>query len=149
MSRTIAEVSNDTLKIETVLKNSKTGDFLAYGILEDLSGVKMDNKGKGFLRTALKRLKLDYSPVRGEGIQLTDHNTASDAVVETVVKVDRAVKRGNKRVKNITKADYFSEIESVTKKDILCVSSMLETLANHSKGAKTFFQKPAPPKALN
>lgn len=149
MKKSIAEISAETLRIESVLKELKSGEFISYESLEARSNVKMDNRGKGYLRTAFNRLKLTYSPVIGEGVELTGSENATQVVGGEVIKVDRAVFRADKKFKIIINSDYFKDINPSDKKDILCVGSMMETLRNHSKGTKIFFQKPTPPKALN
>ena len=61
MKKTIAEVSKETLIIEAYLRDLSEGHFLLYTTLERECKVEMGVKGKSYLRTALRRLKLEYA----------------------------------------------------------------------------------------
>src|SRR6186997_969054 len=106
MNTTIAEVSKQSLQIENVLKAAKPGDFITYKNLEVLSGVRMDNRGKGYMRTALNRLKLEYTPRMGEGIELASPENAISIVSKRVIKIDSSVRRAEKTTKRITNQFY-------------------------------------------
>ena len=63
MGRTIGELSQETLSIQKYLEDQKVGTELSYANIQHETGVKMDNKGKNKLRTALKRAKIEYSTI--------------------------------------------------------------------------------------
>jgi len=54
----IDEISKESLILKEYFAKFEPGEELSYLQIENESGVKMDNKGKGYMRTALKNLKL-------------------------------------------------------------------------------------------
>lgn len=137
---TIAEVSQQTLRIENILKKSKPGDFVTYKNIESQSGVKMDNKGKGYLRTALNRLKLEYSPVHGEGIELASSSNAIALVSKRVIKIDNSVKKAEKTTKRITN-QFYDKLSEAEQKNVNYLSAVFASLRAYSQSAKFFFKK--------
>lgn len=137
---TIAEVSKQALKIESVLRASKPGDFITYKNLEILSGVKMDDKGKGYMRTALNRLKLEYSPVVGEGIQLASPENAIAIVSKRVIKIDNSVKRAEKTTKRVTN-QFYDKLTEHEQRNVNYLSAVFASLRAYSQSAKMFFKK--------
>lgn len=137
---TIAQASSQTLKIENVLKAYKPGEFIPYKNIESLTGVKMDNKGKGYLRTALNRLKLEYSPVSGQGIELASAQNAIVIVSKRVIKIDNSVKRAEKTTKRITN-QFYNDLPEHDQKNVNYLSAVFAALSAYSKSAKTFFKR--------
>lgn len=137
---TIAEVSKQTLKIENILKTSKPGEFITYRNLETVSGVRMDNRGKGYLRTALNRLKLEYSPVKGEGIQLCSPDNAIAIVSKRVVKIDNSVRRAEKTTKRVT-SQFYDKLNEHEQRNVNYLSAVFASLRAYSKSATMFFKK--------
>lgn len=137
---TIAEVSKETLRIENVLKTCKPGEFLSYANITNLSGVKMDNRGKQFLRTALNRLKLEYSPVMGKGIELAGPMNAIGIVSKRVIKIDNSVKRAEKTTKRVTN-QFYDQLGEHEQKNINYLGAVFASLRAYSQSAKTFFKR--------
>lgn len=137
---TIAEVSKQSLKLENILKTFRPGEFIAYKNLESLSGVRMDNKGKGYLRTALNRLKLEYSPVVGQGIQLASPENAIAIVSKRVIRIDNSVKRAEKTTKRVTD-QFYDKLGDHEQKNVNYLSAVFASLRAYSKSAKLFFKK--------
>jgi hypothetical protein len=137
---TIAEVSKQTLLIESALKDSKSGEFITYKKIESITGVKMDNKGKSYLRTALNRLKLEYSPVRGEGIELASPENSIALVSKRVIKIDNSVKRAEKTTKRITN-QFYDKLSEAEQKNVNYLSAVFGSLRAYSQSAKLFFKK--------
>jgi hypothetical protein len=137
---TIAEVSKQTLQIERVLKQAKPGDFITYKNLEVLSGVKMDNKGKSYMRTALNRLKLEYSPRPGEGIVLASPENSISIVSKRVIKIDSSVKRAEKTTKRITN-QFYDKLTEHEQRNVNYLSAVFASLRAYSQSAKMFFKK--------
>lgn len=137
---TISEVSKQTLQIESVLKAAKPGDFITYRNLEILSGVKMDTKGKGYMRSALNRLKLEYCPVIGEGIQLASPENSISIVSKRVIRIDSSVRRAEKTTKRITN-QFYDKLTEHEQKNVNYLSAVFASLRAYSQSAKTFFKK--------
>jgi hypothetical protein len=140
MNTTIAEISKQSLKLEETLRSFKAGEFIPYKILESLSGVRMDNKGKGYLRTALNRLKLEYSPVIGQGIQLASAENAISIVSKRVIRIDNSVKRAEKTTKRVTN-QFYDKLTEHEQRNVNYLSAVFASLRAYSQSAKTFFKK--------
>lgn len=137
---TFAEVSQQTLKIENSLKLCKPGEFIDYIKLEKLTGVKMDNTGKGYLRTALNRLKLEYTTIKGVGIELASETNAIAIVSRKVIRIDNSVKRAEKTTKRITN-QFYDKLSDHEQKNVNYLSAVFSSLRAYSRSAKTFFKK--------
>lgn len=137
---TIAEVSKETLRLENILSASKPGEFISYKNIESLSGIKMDNRGKGFLRTALNRLKIEYTPVRGKGIELASASNAIAIVSRRVIKIDNSVKRAEKTTKRVTN-QFYDKLSEHEQRNVNYLSAVFASLRAYSQSAKTFFKK--------
>lgn len=145
--KTIAEISKQTLQIESVLKNAKPGDIITYKNLEILSGVRMDNKGKGYMRTALNRLKLEYSPIVGEGIELASPENSISIVSKRVIRIDSSVRKAEKTTKRITN-QFYDKLSEHEQKNVNYLSAVFASLRAYSQSAKMFFKK-SEQKAVN
>jgi len=138
---TIAEVSRETLLIEAYLKNLNSGDKIPYAILEKETKVKMDNRGKQFMRSAMRRLKLEYTCIRGIGIELCSAINATGIIAHKVIGIDKAVKRANKTTKNVIN-QFDEQLSNEDRLHVYTVRSMLAPITSYSKSARLFFQKP-------
>lgn len=137
---TFKEPSAETLKIENALKVTRPGEFISYKNIEQFTGVRMDNRGKGFLRTALNRLRLEYTPLKGKGIQLASAETAIAIVSRRVIKIDNSVKRAEKTTKRISN-QFYDKLSEPEQKTVNFLSSIFSALRSYSRSAKTFFKK--------
>lgn len=138
--KTIAEVSKETLQIEAVLKNAKSGEFIMYQNLQHLSGVRMDERGKQFMRTALKRLKLEYTVVPGKGIELSSPDNAIKIVATKVIRIDNSVKRAEKTTRNVTDKHY-TEMKPEEQRNLNFLGAAFASIRAYSQSAKLFFKK--------
>lgn len=141
MNNTIAEVSKETLLIEAYLKTLNPGEKIPYVILEKETGVKMTNRGKQFMRSALHRLKLEYTCIHGVGIELCSPINATGIIAHKVIRIDKAVKRANKTTKHVSD-QFYDQLSDEAKLHVNFVRSALAPITSYSKGARLFFQKP-------
>lgn len=145
--KTLAEVSKQTLQIEAVLRNAKPGDFITYKNLEILSGVRMDIKGKSYMRSALNRLKMEYTPRPGEGIELACPENSIQLVSKRVVRIDNSVKRAEKTTKRVVN-QFYDKLNEHEQKNVNYLSAVFGSLRAYSQSAKLFFKK-SEHKAIN
>ena len=138
MKRTVAKVSEKTLKIEAYLKTFQPGEELSFIALEVGSGVKMDTKGKGYLRTALKRAKLEYSPIHGEGIKLANPEMTMPILINKLTKVDRAVKRADKSHKNL-QTKFFASLTKTEQNQLLYVGAVFGAIRVAAENGKLIY----------
>jgi hypothetical protein len=115
--KTIAKISEETLKIVNYLQAIPHGQILTYAQIQKDTDVEMSNSGKSYLRTALRKLKREYSCIHGIGIELASVKTATGIVVNRLVKIDKAVKRGEKTYKNMI-VEFYNELPIREQKQI-------------------------------
>jgi len=120
--KSVAKVSSNTLKIQDFLQRKKPGTEISYMDIQDSTGVTMDNRGKGYMRTALKRARLEYAPIIGYGIVLADSNTTMPLVIRKLNKIDKAVKRADRTHKNL-QARFLESLTLQEQKQLLFVGA--------------------------
>lgn len=147
MNKAIAEVSKETLKIEAFLKTLNSGQKVSYAEIEKESGVTMNNRGKQFMRSALHRLKVEYSCIRGQGIELCDEINATSMIADKVVKVDKAVKRAEKTTKHVTN-QFYNKLSEDDKQHVNVVAAIFGSLRAYATNARLLFKK-EPPRIIN
>lgn len=130
--KSIQDVSKQTLQIESVLKTAEKGEMFTYERMEDLSGVKMDAAGKGYLNTALRRLGMVKNTIRGVGFTTLDKTNAVSIVSHGVIKIDNATRRAEKTTKLVQKNDVYNELSDMDKKHINTVGAMLGSIRAYS-----------------
>lgn len=141
MNNTIQQVSEDTLKLVGLFSSAEVGREFTFKNIEDLTGIKMDERGKGFMRSALKKLKMPYENIRGHGICLLSPENASRIVVSKVVKVDNSIKRAAKTTKQVSDRVY-DKLSEEEKKNINFLGALFGTIRAYSTSAKRIFSKP-------
>lgn len=136
----IQEVSKETLQLENVFRSANPGEFFLYSELQKLTGVKMDETGKTYMRSALKRLKLPYEVIRGKGVAVLSPKNATNIVIHKVVKVDTAIKRAEKTTKQVRERVY-NELTEPEQKNINFLGALFGTIRSYSQSAKKIFGK--------
>ena len=147
MKNTIAEVSKETLVLEAFLKNFHPGDKITYETIEAETKIIMSNRGKGFMRTALNRLNMEYSCIRGVGIELGSPQNATGLIANRVVKIDKSIKRAGKTTKRVTD-QFYDKLSMEDKQHVNVWSSIFSFINGYSRNARLLFQKPVR-KAIN
>ncbi len=136
----IQEVSEDTLKIEALFSTASEGEYFSYKDIELETGVKMDTAGKGYMRTALERLRLPKAITRGQGITLLSRDNALMIVVDKVVRVDNSIRRAAKTNKQVSIRMYDKLTEGDQKK-INFIGATLGTVLAVASKTKNIFVK--------
>lgn len=140
MQNTIQEVSKETLLLENIFSSATPGEFFSYSQLQQLTGVKMDNRGKSFMRSALNRQKMEYETVMGKGIKVLSAQNAMNIVGHRVIKIDKATKRAYKTTKRVT-AKVFDELPEHEQKKLTFTGAALGTILSFAASAKRIFSK--------
>lgn len=114
----IAKVSEETLKIERYIEPLPPGEVVAYETVAEETGVLMDLSGKAKLRSALRRLKREYSQIKGYGVRLADPEMVMPLISHRVVKIDSAVRRADKTHKNLQR-QFFASLTPDEQRQVL------------------------------
>jgi hypothetical protein len=145
--KTIAEISKETVAIESFLKTCKPGEKIPYLVLEKETNVKMDTRGKAFLRSAMRRLRLEYSCIRGHGIELCSPKNATSIIAYKIIGVDRSVRRAHKTTRHVSD-QFYHQLADDDKRQVAIAQSILSPIMTYAKGARMLFAKPVH-KAIN
>ena len=99
----------------------------------------MNNTGKQYMRTALKRLKVEYSPIKGLGIQLADRNITMPLVINRLNKIDRSVKRAEKTHKNLQE-QFFESLDTKEQKQLLFIGAAFGAIRVAAENGRLLYQ---------
>jgi hypothetical protein len=137
--KTIAEVSRETLLIEAYLRTLQPGMFVPYTDIEHETGVPMDLKGKGYMRTAMNRLKTEYTCVRGKGITLADQLNATSIIAHKVIRIDSAVNRAAKTTKRISN-QFYDLLNANDQQHVNVLEATFGAIKTYALAAKRIFK---------
>jgi hypothetical protein len=76
LMQTIQQVSQQTLKFESIFTDAPLNQYFSYKELQERTGFEMSDRNKTYMRSALRRLKLPYEVRRGDGIVLVGEKNA-------------------------------------------------------------------------
>lgn len=137
--KTIAKISEETLAIINYLESIAHGQILSYAEIETNTGVKMDNTGKSYLRSACRKLRREYSAIHGIGIELASAKTATGIVVTRLVRIDKAVKRAEKTVNNVT-VDFYDQFSPQEQKQINFLGAVFGAIRVSAQNGKHYLK---------
>lgn len=141
MKQATFKASEHTLMIEAYLKTLNAGDRVSYETIAQESAVPMDTKGKSYLRTAANRLNIEYSSIRGQGIELCSEMNATGMIATRVQRIDKSVKRADKTTKRVTD-QFYEKLSNEDKQHVNVVASMFGAIRAYSNNARLLFKKP-------
>lgn len=136
---TIQDVSVNTLKLEGIFSSATAGEYFSYQNLQQLSGVRMDNRGKQYIKSALRRLKLPYETVRGQGIRLLSKDNATKIVVRDVIRIDNSIKKAEKTTRQV-KDRVYEQLTEGERKNINFLGALFGSIRSYSQSAKRIFK---------
>ena len=137
---TLAKISEESLTLINYLKSVEHGQILSYQQIEQDTGVKMSNPtGRSYLRTACKKLRREYSCIRGVGIQLANEKTAMTLIIGRLVKIDNAVKRGERTYNNVSIA-FYNELSPIEQKQINFVGAAFGAIRVAAENGKYYLK---------
>jgi len=137
---TLQQVTEETLKFEAVFSDAPLNQYFSYKELKERTGLIMNEQNKSYMRSALRRLKLPYEVRRGDGIILVGGENAVRIAAHTVIRVDNAVRKGEKTTKQITVKTYHL-LNETEKKHISFLSALFGSIRSYSNNAKQIFSQ--------
>ena len=136
--RTIAEVSQHTLKLQAYLEKQKPGSEISYQKIDHDTGVKMNQRGKQYLRSALHRAKLEHSCMHGYGIKLADPETTMPIMTHKLMKIDRAVRRADRSHRNLQE-QFFMSLSEQEQRELLMIGSVFGAIRVAAENGKAIY----------
>jgi len=141
--KTLAKISEESLTLINYLKDVEHGQILSYQQIEKESGISMGTPaGRSYLRTACKKLKREYSCIRGVGIKLASADTATTLIIGRLVKIDNAVKRGERTYNNVSIA-FYNELSPQDQKQINFVGAAFGAIRVAAENGKYYLKNMA------
>lgn len=140
MAKTIAQVSEDTLKLQAFIEQQEHGATLSYLEIEQATGVRMDTHGKAHLRQATKRSKREYSPIRGAGIRLASAESCMPILGGRITRIDRAVRRADKSQK-LLQEQFFASLSAEDQRKILFAGAVFGAIRLAADQGKQLYKK--------
>lgn len=138
--QTLAKISEESLTLVNYLKSVEHGQILSYQQIEQDTGVKMSTQaGKSYLRTACKKLRREYSCIRGVGIQLMGADNATTLIVGRLVRIDNAVKRGERTYNNVSVA-FYNELPPAEQRQINFVGAAFGAIRVAAENGKYYLK---------
>ena len=138
--KTLAKISEDTLTLIRYLEGVDHGQILSYQKIEQDTGVNMNtHAGRSYLRTACKQLHREYSCLRGVGIEMASPKSATTLVVGRLIKIDNAVKRGERTYNNVSVA-FYNELPPSEQKQINFIGAAFGAIRVAAQNGKYYIK---------
>jgi hypothetical protein len=93
MRKSIQEVSRETLVLENFVRTIPPGEQVPFALIEEKTGVRMNQNGKGHLRTAVKRAGRVCAAIRGFGIKMSNEAIVVDIMGAGVKRVRNGMRK--------------------------------------------------------
>lgn len=134
-TKTIQEVSSDTLKLEEYVRTLAPGEKVAYLEISMATGVAMDTRGKQRLRVACKRAKRVYATIRDFGIEMSSGHNAGSISRTGLVRLDNMARKQEK-VNVALLEQHAEDMPVLDRNQISTVASMFATVRVMADGHK-------------
>ena len=138
--KTVAELDKDSISLMEFFTKQNPGAELSYLAIENGSGVKMNVRGKGLMRRALHRMRLEYSCARGYGIVLADTDMVMPILSTKITRIDRAVKRGDRSQKNLQE-QFFNSLGPDQQRQILFAGAVFGAIRVAAEQGRMLYSK--------
>ena len=135
----VAKISENTIILFNFISNCEVGEELSFAKIEHETKVKMDNKGKQNLRSAINKAKLVYSSIIGYGIKLADKDVAMPILGTQLTKIDRTVKKGAKTHKRLME-QFFEELPEAEQKQFLFIGAAFGAIRVASENGRLVYE---------
>lgn len=136
------KASDDMLKVREFFSDIPDGANVDYHDIEKSTGIKMNNRGKGLMRSALNGLKREYYCRKGEGIVLDSPDNAMVITSARGSRISSSIKKANKTSKNML-VKHYEKMNETDRERLSAFASLLGAVSAVSSGLKEIYKKPA------
>lgn len=136
------KASADMLKVRSFFEDMPDGSHVDYDDIEKGTGIKMDDKGKGIMRSALNGIKREYYCRKGVGIVLDSPDNAMIITAGRGVRISNAIKKANKTSKNML-IKHYEKMDEKDRERLSAFASLLGAVTAVSSGLKKIYKQPA------
>jgi hypothetical protein len=110
-----------------VISAASDGKRMSYVEIEQASGVRMDQRGKGIFRSAAKRSNRPYLTIPGLGVEFSSADNAIEIARDKLVRVRHSVSRFQKTA-SILADKHLDEMRPADKSALILMQSQKATL---------------------
>lgn len=132
--KTIQTISKEMQTIKEYLELFPDGEIITFNAISQNTGIIMNEQGKQYVRSALRSLKREYASIHGIGIELSSPLNATGLVNHRLIKIDNAVKRGEKTANRCM--HFLSDMTEKDSKQLLLISSVFGAIRASASLAK-------------
>lgn len=131
--------SKELITLKGFFDGLPTGAYITYEEIEKETGIAMDTRGKGTMRTALKSLKLEYRSDVGKGIELECPANAMQLVTNKVKRSSNSLTSAGKTTAHLTEK-YIHQLPSVDRDRLLATASLFGAIQAMAKGLSSIYK---------
>ena len=141
----------DIATLREVIDNTKDGAVLSWVELEQMSGVRMDARGRGLFRVAMRKNKRAYKALRGAGVELSSPRNAVTILRQMDGRIGGAVRRATK-VDGHIQGRHLEQLDARDRAEVLMRSSLRGALLSGARavvklGSRKEAERPQLPKS--
>jgi len=137
---TLANASEDYLKLLAYVQDSEHGQILEYKKVQKETGVKMDTAGKSKLRRAIIRSKREYSVIPNTGYKMASADMTMGILTFRLVGIDNKVRKAE-RSQKILQQQFFEELPADQKQNVLFVGAVFGAIRQSAEQGKRLYSR--------
>lgn len=144
------KITEEVTKLKEFLEQAaseRPDTRISYLEIEEVTGVVMDRKGKGYLRNAAKYSGVEYSAIPKYGIEIAGPNNGTQIIGGRLARIDAATRRAELATKNISMR-YLGEMSREDKNTVLFLGSVFGAIRASAEGYRRLAQSKKPVPAL-
>lgn len=133
--------NEEMLKLKAFFEQIPRGTYVSYTEIQSKTGIKMNDRGKQLMRSALRSLHYEYNCNIGNGIELESEKNCMAIVTGRMRRVSSGLKRADKTTMRMTER-YLDELPPEHKNRLLATASLFGAIKAMAKGLSAIYKAP-------
>ena len=135
------EPSKELVVLKSFLNEVPLGGFISYKDIEAKTEIKMNERGKSILRSALRSLKMEYRCDKGNGIEIESDKNTMHIVTDKVKRVGNSLRRADRTIVRMTER-YVDQLPKPDRDRLLSTASLFGAIRAMAKGLSNIYKVP-------
>ena len=135
------EPSKELVVLKSFLNEVPLGGFISYKDIEAKTEIKMNERGKSILRSALRSLKMEYRCDKGNGIEIESDKNTMHIVTDRVKRVSNSLRRADRTVIRMTER-YVDQLPKPDRDRLLSTASLFGAIRAMAKELSNIYKVP-------
>ena len=135
------EPSKELVVLKSFLNEVPLGGFISYKDVEAKTEIKMNERGKSILRSALRSLKMEYRCDKGNGIEIESDKNTMHIVTDKVKRVGNSLRRADRTIVRMTER-YVDQLPKPDRDRLLSTASLFGAIRAMAKGLSNIYKVP-------